>query len=74
MIGNPEQAAQLLGAADSILEGLVQLEPADQKDFDYYLSIVRGQLDESAFALAWEEGRVITLEQAIEYALEETHE
>jgi predicted ATPase/DNA-binding XRE family transcriptional regulator len=72
--GKPERAAQLLGVADSILEGLVQMEPADQKDFDYYLSIVRGQLDESAFAFAWDEGRVMTLEQAIEYALEGTHE
>jgi predicted ATPase len=56
MTGKPERAAQLLGAGESLYEELGRMEPADQKDFDYYLSIVNAQLDESAFALAWEKG------------------
>ena len=31
----------------------------------------RGMLEEEAFAAAWAEGRAMTLEQAIAYALEE---
>jgi hypothetical protein len=32
---------------------------------------LRAQLDEAAFNAAWAEGRTMTLEQAIEYALGE---
>jgi hypothetical protein len=35
---------------------------------------VRAQLDEATFNAAWEEGRAMTLEQAIEYALGEVGE
>ena len=74
MTGEPEQAAQLLGAADLIIESLGQLEPADQKDFDYYLSVVRKQLKKPAFEKAWASGRAMTMEQAVECALEQTGE
>ena len=33
------------------------------------LARVRAQLDEAAFAAAWAEGQAMTIEQAIEYAL-----
>jgi predicted ATPase/DNA-binding SARP family transcriptional activator len=74
-IGKPDQAARLFGAAESLLEasGMAgRLDPSDQKEFDHYLSDVRGQLDEAAFAKAWAEGRAMSLQQAIEFALEET--
>lgn len=74
MTGECEQAARLLGTVDSILDGLGQLEPADQKDFDYYVSIVKGKLEGSDFEKAWTEGRAMSMEQAIEYALEQTSE
>jgi len=68
--GKSEQAARLLGAAELILESIGSLEPADQIDFDYYVVIMRKQLDGGAFEEAWGEGRAMTLEQAIKYALE----
>ena len=74
-IGKPDQAARLFGAAESLLEasGMAgRLDPSDQKEYDHYLSVVRGQLDEAAFAKAWAEGRAMTLEQATEFALKET--
>jgi hypothetical protein len=49
-----------------------RLDPSDQKEFDHYVAAVRGQLDEPAFAKAWAEGRAMTMEQAMEFALKET--
>jgi predicted ATPase/DNA-binding SARP family transcriptional activator len=70
MIGRPEQAAQLFGAAESLRESIGGcIEPSDQKEFDHYAAAVRAQLDEAAFAKAWAEGRAMTLEQVIEHAL-----
>jgi predicted ATPase/class 3 adenylate cyclase len=72
MTGKPEQAARLFGAVESLLESIGRLEPSDQKDFDHYVAVVREQLDEAAFAKAWAEGRTMTLEQAITFALEKS--
>jgi predicted ATPase len=75
MRGKPEQAARLFGAAQSSLEALGKagyLDPPDQKEFDHYLTIARGQLDHATFAKAWEEGRAMAMEQAMVYAREET--
>jgi non-specific serine/threonine protein kinase len=76
MTGKPEQAACLFGAAQSLFEALGMagyLDPPDQKEFDHYLALVRSQLDEATFAEAWEEGHAMTLEQATEFALNETN-
>ncbi len=35
------------------------------------VAVARTALGEEAFLAAWEEGRAMTLEQAVEYALEE---
>ena len=43
--------------------------PVDRVKYDQILAAVRAQLDEATFNAAWEEGRKMTLEQAIEYAL-----
>lgn len=67
----PEQAARLFGAAELILESIGALEPADQLDFDLFNALVRKQLTEDAFRKARDEGRAMTMEQVIAYALEE---
>ncbi|HEY6042984.1 MAG TPA: tetratricopeptide repeat protein, partial [Anaerolineae bacterium] len=36
------------------------------------ITLLRSELDQAAFASAWAEGQAMTLEQAVEYALEET--
>jgi hypothetical protein len=64
------RAARLLGAAQD-LHRLTQriwmsLERADPKRL---AADVRAQLGETVFANAWAEGRAMTLEQAIDYAL-----
>jgi predicted ATPase/DNA-binding SARP family transcriptional activator len=73
MAGKPEQAARLIGAAESLLRGMGwTMTAVDQKDYDHYIAIVRGQLDEGVFERAWAEGRSMMFEQAIEFALTET--
>jgi len=69
-----ERAARLLGATEAVREAIqIGLSAAypDRIEYDRYVAAVRAQLDEAVFAAAWAEGRALTLEQAIEYALSE---
>lgn len=69
--GKPRQAVQLLGAVQAAVQTLdLVRHPADRMEYDRILAAVRAQLDEATFNAAWEEGGKMTLEQAIEYALE----
>jgi non-specific serine/threonine protein kinase len=66
-----EWAARLFGAAEGPLEATGGgLAAADQAEYDRYLALAREQLDEPAFGAAWAEGRAMTMEQAVTYALE----
>ena len=66
----PKRAARLFGAAETLYEeSVVRLEYSDQIEYDRNVAAVRAQLDEATFATAWAEGRVMTLEQAVDYAL-----
>jgi len=47
------------------------LSPAGDLEFERNLAIAREQVDEATFDAAWAEGRAMSLEQAIEYALAE---
>jgi predicted neutral ceramidase superfamily lipid hydrolase len=69
--GQPKRAAWLFGAAEALRETSgASIPPVDRADYDRILAAVRAQLDEQTFAAAWAEGRAMTLEQAIAYALE----
>jgi predicted ATPase/class 3 adenylate cyclase len=71
--GQPEHAARLWGAAEALRETIGSpLPPNDRDAYDRNLAAVRKALDKKAFLTAWAEGRALTLEQAIQYALEET--
>jgi non-specific serine/threonine protein kinase len=74
--GDPERAAQLLGASDSLFKtmGGLGLQPTDQAEIDRFEAAVREQLGEDAFKSAWGQGQVMSLEQAIAYALEDETE
>ena len=77
MLGKPEQAARLFGAVEALLESIGmagRMDPSDQKEVDHYVAVVRAQLDEAAFAKAWATGHAMTLEQAIEFVLENSNE
>jgi len=49
------------------------LEPIHRVEYDRTVAAIQTQLNEAAFAAAWAEGRAMTLEQAIAYALSESN-
>lgn len=69
--GQCEQAARLFGAAEVLREavGWHRALP-DQAHHDQCVASARAGLEETAFAAAWAEGRALTLEQAVDCALE----
>jgi non-specific serine/threonine protein kinase len=68
--GEAERAAKLFGAAEALRGALsVRPEPDLRKLQEPYLVMARSQLEEGAWTEAWEEGRAMSMEQAIEYAL-----
>jgi len=70
--GQPERAARLFGASESILQDLgAILQPADKIEIDRYLDDVRAQLNEKTFEKAQAEGRAMSFEGAIALALDE---
>jgi predicted ATPase/serine/threonine protein kinase len=69
--GQAERAARLFGAEEVLRETIgAHLSPSERSDYDHNVAIACGALSKEAFAAAWEEGRAMTLQQAIAYALE----
>jgi predicted ATPase/DNA-binding CsgD family transcriptional regulator len=70
--GQPARAARLWGAEEAMREVFgIQITPLaySTTDYDSYVATARLQQDEAAFAAAWSEGRAMTTEEAVEYAL-----
>ena len=77
--GRPEQAVRLMGASEASREvlgvaALGPLGPRDRSDHEQTVARARALLDASAFGALWSEGRAMTLEQAVQYSLEEDPE
>jgi tetratricopeptide (TPR) repeat protein len=70
--GSWEKAARLLGAAEALRDssGAVIL-PHRRPAVERLLAEVRAALGEQEFAAAWAEGRAMSIEDAIRYALQE---
>jgi len=67
-----ERSARLSGAAQGISERLdYQISHFDYAELDRHIQIAREQLGEAGFEVFANEGRHMTMEQAIAYALEE---
>ena len=65
------RAARLFGAAQALRETRGELAPpADHSEHERHVAIARAQMGEAAWQVAWGEGWAMTLEQAIEYALQ----
>jgi non-specific serine/threonine protein kinase len=69
--GRAEVAVQLLSAATSLNEKIGATEASYVTDLnEETLAIIREQLDEGAFAEAWEQGRKLTVDEAVALALD----
>jgi predicted ATPase/DNA-binding SARP family transcriptional activator/DNA-binding CsgD family transcriptional regulator len=69
------RAARLWGAAEVLREASGFSQPPDDKRvLEPFLEDARSRLDGATFQAAWEEGRTMTEEQAIGYALSEEGE
>ncbi len=70
-MGHPERAARLFGAAQALIDAITSRRaPADQIEYQRSLNAVRDRLNEAVFQSAWAEGEAMTMDQAIELALE----
>jgi hypothetical protein len=74
--GESKTAGRLYGAATAQLESLQlrvsSLGPLIRQEFEHYQALARAQAGEAAFEAALQEGRGMTLEQAIELAMKES--
>jgi predicted ATPase/class 3 adenylate cyclase len=69
--GLPERAARLFGASMTVLEATNEpMQGPERVEYDHNMSIARVKLgDDKKFDAAFAEGRTMTLEQAVAYAL-----
>ncbi len=70
--GQAGRAARLFGAAEAIREVIHWPLTSDNlPEYHRHVAAVREQLDAEVFAAAWAEGRAMTIEQAVAFALED---
>ena len=68
-----ERSARLWGAAEAIRKAIgTPLPPYERVRYDRWVMDARDSLGAASFAAAWEQGSSMTIEQAIEYALQST--
>jgi tetratricopeptide (TPR) repeat protein len=74
-LGDDARATRLWGAADALREAIGSpWPPAERRLHEPYLTATRSHADEAVWARAWEEGRAMTMEEAVAYALEDMEE
>ncbi len=68
----PEPLARLLAFVDALrARSGIPLPPAMRPQHDHCVAVLRAWQGQDALEAAWAEGRAMTLEQAIAYALDE---
>jgi len=67
-----ERAVKLMSAAEALRDASNSPRtPQERIEYDNELASLRAGIDEKAFTSLWAEGRSMTMEQAIEYAMKE---
>jgi hypothetical protein len=70
--GDAVRAAQLCGAAEALHKATgYPKDPISHAEMEPYLASGRSKIHEAVWEEAWEEGRRMTLEEAVSYALEQ---
>jgi non-specific serine/threonine protein kinase len=71
ILNEARRAVQLFGAAEALREVIgADIPPGDQPEYERNLVLVRRQLDPATLEACWNEGRALSLEQAVALALE----
>ena len=71
--GQAERGVRVLGAAAALRASIGSvIDPVDQPEYESTLASLRAQLGDERFTAIWDEGRDMTLEKAIELALQAT--
>jgi tetratricopeptide (TPR) repeat protein len=69
--GQAEKTVRLFGAAAALRASIGSvIDPADQPEYEHKRTSLNAELGEERFNTAWNEGRALTLDQAVPYALE----
>lgn len=70
-----ERALRLFAAANALREKAgTPMRPDEQVYFDQQLNSLREKMDSRRFDSVWAKGHIMTMEQAIEFAVEAPHE
>jgi predicted ATPase/class 3 adenylate cyclase len=65
-----QRAATLFGSAEMLRESIsIPMNPLERIEYEREVGDLRSNMEEAAFKQAWAEGGTLTMEQAIEYAL-----
>jgi hypothetical protein len=72
-LGDNPRAARLWGAAAAQRETIgAPWLPLERRMYEPYLTTIRSRADEAVWTRAWEEGRGMSMEEAVAYALEDS--
>jgi tetratricopeptide (TPR) repeat protein len=70
-----EKATKLLGAAETLRQKIeIDMTPPEREEYEKEVADLKANMDEHEFSSLWVEGRSMTMEQAIAFALEENHQ
>jgi predicted ATPase/transcriptional regulator with XRE-family HTH domain len=69
-LGQTARAVRLYCAGKNVYDSIGAWQPEDDPKLEEYLNLCRATLSESEFTTAVENGRAMTMEQAVAYALE----
>ena len=70
LAGKATTAAQVLSSSMALMEEIGARPPWFTRITEKTLAVIRTQLDEPAFARAWEQGRTLTADEAVAVALD----
>lgn len=66
----PERALRLLGAAEILRERInIHMQPLERKEYDRHVADLRAMIAEDEFRTLWAEGRSMSMDEAVAFAL-----
>ncbi|MEJ2264498.1 MAG: adenylate/guanylate cyclase domain-containing protein [Anaerolineales bacterium] len=74
-VEQPEKALRLLGAAQALRQRIeIDMTALERAEYDKEVADLKAHINENEFTSLWADGRSMTMEQAIQLALEPAHD